>query len=105
MIESKDITILISNSGNSMEVVNCIKYIKAIGSKTIAFTSNRNSVLAKECDYALIYPAKDEADHLNLAPTTSSTITLVLGDSIACALSKSSNFGSSDFYKYHQEEV
>ena len=84
-----------------MEVVNCIKYIKAIGSKTIAFTSNRNSVLAKECDYALIYPAKDEADHLNLAPTTSSTITLVLGDSIACALSKSSNFGSSDFYKYH----
>ncbi len=47
MIESKDITILISNSGNSMEVVNCIKSIKAIGSKTIAFTSNRNSVLAK----------------------------------------------------------
>lgn len=101
MIEKDDIVILISNSGNTMEVVNCIPYIKNIGAKTIAITSGKESKLGQGCDYALIYPKEVESDHLNLAPTSSSTMTLVLGDAIACAVSKLKNFTSSDFHKYH----
>lgn len=101
MIESKDIIILILNSGNFMEVVNCIKYIKVIGFKIIVFILNRNLVLVKECDYVLIYFVKDEVDYLNLVLIILFIIILVLGDFIVCVLFKSSNFGFLDFYKYY----
>ncbi len=101
MIEDKDIVILISNSGNTKEVTGNIPFLNKIGCKTIAFTSNPESDLAKSCMYKLIYPKIDEADHLNLAPTVSSTITLVLGDAIACTLSQMKEFTRQDFYKYH----
>lgn len=101
MIEKKDVVILISNSGTTKEIVNDIPFLKRIGCKIIGFTSNPESQLAKESDYQLIYPKRVEADHLNLAPTTSSTITLVLGDAIACTLSQLKGFRREDFYKYH----
>ncbi|MBE5756993.1 MAG: SIS domain-containing protein [Clostridiales bacterium] len=101
MIEERDVAVLISNSGKTKEVVQDLWGLKQIGCKTIAFTSGENSPLANECDYKLIYPKLPEADHLNLAPTVSSTLTLVLGDAIACALSKNKNFTKNDFYKFH----
>lgn len=101
MIESDDVVILISNSGRTQEVVDDIPFLKRIGCTTIAFTSNGNSELAKGCDHLLLFPKLDEADELNLAPTTSSTLTLVLGDAIACTLSKMKNFTKEDFYKFH----
>ena len=101
MIEERDVAILISNSGTTKEVVQDLWGLKQIGCKTVAFTSGANSTLANECDYKLIYPKLPEADHLNLAPTVSSTLTLVLGDAIACALSKAKNFTKNDFYKFH----
>lgn len=101
MIEKEDVVLLLSNSGNTSEVVNVISILNTIGCKTIGFTSNKDSVLAQNCDYKLIYPKTDEADHLGLAPTSSSTVMLVLGDALACALSKSKNFTRQDFYKYH----
>ena len=101
MIEERDIAILISNSGTTKEVVQDIWSLNQIGCTKIAFTSNPESELAKSCDYQIIYPKLKEADHLNLAPTVSSTLTLVLGDALACALSKYKNFKKEDFFKFH----
>lgn len=101
MIESKDIAILISNSGNTQEVVQNIEPLRRNGVTTVAFTSGEDSKLAQGCDYLLSYPKLAEADALNLAPTVSSTLTLVLGDAIACELSSRKNFCREDFYKFH----
>lgn len=101
MIEKEDVVILISNSGSTKEVTQNIAPIKRIGATTIAFTSKRESPLSLGCDYRIIYPSLSEADTNNLAPSNSSTMTLVLGDAIALALSKSYNFTRSDFHKFH----
>ena len=101
MIEPHDIVVLISNSGNTSEVVNVIGPLRAIGCKTVAFTSGKSSKLAEGCDCAIFYPAFSEADDLNLAPTCSSTATLALGDAIACAVSSAKGFSPEDFHKYH----
>ena len=101
MIETKDIAILISNSGNTQEVVQNVIPLKNNGVATVAFTSGKESKLAKSCDFLLLYPKINEADALNLAPTVSSTLTLVLGDAIACELSARKKFTRNDFYKFH----
>lgn len=101
MIEERDVAILISNSGSTKEVTQDIPFLKNIGCKTVAFTSNPDSELATGCDYQLIFPQLAEADHLNLAPTVSSTLTLVLGDALACTLSALKGFKRDDFYKFH----
>lgn len=101
MIQNNDLGIILSNSGNTSEVVNVISHLKGIGCQTIAFTADKNSILAKECDYILSYPKVPEADHLNLAPTTSTTQMLSLGDAVACAVCKARGFKHQDFLKYH----
>jgi KpsF/GutQ family protein len=101
MIEKTDIAILISNSGNTSEVVQNVEPLKRNGVTTVAFTAGKDSKLASACDYLLSYPKLAEADALNLAPTVSSTLTLVLGDAIACELSSRKNFTREDFYKFH----
>lgn len=101
MIESKDIVILMSNSGSTKEVVQNIEPIRKIGATIIGFTSKSESPLAKNSDYQIIYKCNKEADELNLAPTVSSTLALVLGDAIACSLSSSKNFTRMDFFKFH----
>jgi len=101
MIEPKDVIILISNSGNTQEVVDGFETLKAIGCTTVAMTSNPESKMAKFCDLKLIFPKVLEADHLNLAPTSSSTVTLVLGDAIACTVSAHKAFKPENFHLYH----
>ena len=101
MITKDDIVILLSNSGATKEVTQNINPLRNIGCKTIGFTSKKDSYLAKNTDYQLIYHFEKEADHLGLAPTVSSTLALVLGDAIACALSKSYDFKKEDFFKFH----
>ena len=101
MIESNDIVILMSNSGSTKEVTQNIEPIKRIGATTIAFTSKEESKLAKVCDYKIIYPSLKEADKLNLAPSVSSTLSLVLGDAIALTLSESYNFTKENFFRFH----
>jgi len=101
MIESKDIAILISNSGNTSEVVQNVLPLKNNGVTTVAFTSGKDSKLANLCDHLILFPKLKEADELNLAPTSSTTITLVLGDAIACELSKRKGFTRANFYSFH----
>jgi len=101
MIEKGDIVIMISNSGETAEVLHLLPTLEKIGSKKIAITSRGDSTLAKACDVALTYQYQTEADHLGLAPTTSSTLTLVIGDALAIALSKLRQFTKEDFHLYH----
>lgn len=101
MIKKEDIVILLSHSGKTMEIMNLLHGLKGIGCGCIAMCSDEDSPLAQGCDRSIIYPSLQEADRLNLAPTVSSTLMLVLGDAIACALMERKEFEESDFYRYH----
>lgn len=101
MIGKEDIVILISNSGNTQEVVQMLTPLKVIGCATVAMCSQENSILAQQCDEKIIYPKVQEADEWNLAPTSSTTVVLVLGDAIACTIAKKRNFQRKDFHKFH----
>ncbi|WP_059104365.1 KpsF/GutQ family sugar-phosphate isomerase [Shouchella shacheensis] len=101
MIGAEDVVIMISNSGETSEVLSMLPSLHRIGSRKIAIISNENSTLAENCDVALTYGYEHEADHLRLAPTTSSTISLVIGDALATTLSLLKDFTSEDFHLYH----
>lgn len=101
MIEKKDTVIALSNSGETREILNCIPILKKIGCKVISITSDPDSTLAKNSDVHISIGRLKEADHLNLAPTTSSTATLVLGDALAVTLSYLKSFRREDFALYH----
>lgn len=101
MITRDDLVILISNSGNTVEVTQNIAPLRVIGSTLVALTAGRESVLAKGCDMLLPIPKLPEADDNNLAPTNSSTMTLVLGDALAVAVSSARGFNRQDFYRFH----
>lgn len=101
MIQKDDIVILLSNSGTTNEVLALMPSLGKIGVTTVAFTSRADSILAKDCDYTLIYSYDKEADQDNLAPSTSAVVMLAIGDSMGIVLSELKNFGTEDFYKYH----
>jgi arabinose-5-phosphate isomerase len=101
MVSEIDVIILISNSGETEEVLNLLPSLKQIGCKKIALTRNRDSHLAQNCEASIIYAYEKEADHLTLAPTVSSTLTLAIGDALAVTLSKMKNFTSKQFHLYH----
>jgi arabinose-5-phosphate isomerase len=101
MIQSKDLLIAISNSGNTREVVETASRARQIGTKVIAMTGNKESALAAVADIILDIYVESEADHLNLAPTSSSTATIALGDALAVAASRAIEFTKSDFNFFH----
>lgn len=101
MVTKEDVVVLISNSGETEEILNLIPTLKKIGIKTISITSNKNSTLSENTDISLKYQYTKEADHLGLAPTTSSTTVLVIGDALAVTLSKMRAFTREDFHLYH----
>lgn len=101
MISKNDVVILISNSGETKEVLSLLPTIEKIEAKTISITSNSESTLAQKVDISLEYSYSNEADELNLAPTSSSTMTLVIGDSLAVTLSTINNFKKEDFHLFH----
>lgn len=101
MIEEKDIVILISNSGETSEVLSMIPSLNKIKCKKIAITSKLDSSLAQSCDYLLSYNYDTEADHLNLAPTTSAMLTLIIGDALAVTVSKLKEFEKEEFHLFH----
>ncbi|WP_130858936.1 KpsF/GutQ family sugar-phosphate isomerase [Gracilibacillus phocaeensis] len=101
MIEEDDVVLLISNSGETSEVLSLLPSLEKIGAEKIAITSNAASTLAMACEYALTYQYEQEADHIGVAPTTSSTIVLVIGDALAVALCEMRRFTKEDFHLYH----
>ena len=101
-ITSKDIVILISNSGESQELKNIIQYISRNRSiKLIGITSKKNSILYKNSDATFLMPNTREAGPENIVPTSSTTTQLALGDALAIAGMKNKKFTKFDFKKFH----
>jgi len=96
-----DVLIAISNSGKTAEVCQIANMAKSWGNRVIAITAKSESPLASSADALLNIAFEKEADPLNLAPTTSTTLTLALGDALAAALMTHKDFTSSDFGKRH----
>ena len=101
MITLDDVVITISNSGETGEVLAIIPVIKRIGAKLIAMTGNANSTLAKLADHHICVKVSQEACPLGLAPTSSTTATLVMGDAVAVALLNARGFTADDFALSH----
>jgi arabinose-5-phosphate isomerase len=101
MVQPNDTVMCISKSGDTPEIKVLVPLIKRTGVKLIAMVSNPNSYLGKNADYILHALAEREADTLNLAPTTSTTVALALGDALAVCLLECRGFSSTDFAKYH----
>jgi KpsF/GutQ family protein len=99
MLRGEDTVIAVSNSGESKELLSVIPIIKSFGIPVIGITSNPNSSLARLSDLVINLLVEKEACPLNLAPTTSTTATLALGDAIAVALMKLKGFKPEDFAK------
>ena len=100
-IQKDDIVILISKSGNTPEIKALIPLLKKGNYKLIAICGNKDSFLAKQSDLTLNTFIDKEACPNNLAPTTSTTAQLVMGDALAICLLELKKFGSEDFAKYH----
>jgi len=96
-----DVLIAISNSGETTEVNAFVAMAKGWGNQVIAITKNANSTLAKSADAVINIAFEKEADPLNLAPTTSTTLTIAAGDALASALMAHRGFTSEDFGKRH----
>lgn len=101
MINPHDTVIIISYSGLSDELIPIFKILKIKGNKIIFITGNSDSLFAKQSDVVLNVKIDIEACHLGLAPTTSTTATLVLGDALAVCLSKIKNFKAYNFALSH----
>lgn len=101
MVTEKDVVIAISNSGESLEIVNILGIIRRIGAKIIAMSGRRESQLGRNSDYFIDIGVEREACPLGLAPTASTTATLAMGDAIAMALMSVRNFTSQDFALFH----
>lgn len=101
MIQPKDVIICISKSGNTPEIKVLVPLLKREGNPLIAITANRESFLAIQANYVLYAYTQKEACPNNLAPTTSTTAQLVMGDALSVALMRMKSFGSEDFAKYH----
>lgn len=96
-----DVMICLSKSGSNTETVDLVKQIKKLGIKLIAITSEKNSFLAKNADYSIVNKIEREACPNNLAPTTSTSMQLLIGDLIAICLMSIKEFKSEDFALYH----
>ena len=101
MVEKKDLVMLMSYSGESEEVTRLMPVLKEIGCTTVAITGKISSTLSKECDYRFIFPEFEEACYMHLAPTSSTTALLVLGDALAVVASRAINYTKEDFGLHH----
>ena len=101
MITEDDVVIAISNSGDSRELIDILNYCKRFGIKLIAITKNKESSLGKAGDVVLELPNNGEACPLGLAPTSSTTATLVLGDILTIGMIERKGFSKEDFNDRH----
>jgi arabinose-5-phosphate isomerase len=101
IVTKEDILLAISNSGETRELIPIISSVKHIGAPIISFTGVLDSTLAKNSDIVIDVSVEKEACPFGLAPTSSSTATLAMGDSLAIALIDKRKFREKDFYKFH----
>jgi arabinose-5-phosphate isomerase len=101
MIQGDDVVMIISKSGESPEIRVLVPLIRNLGNSIIAVVGNTSSLLAKEADFILNTSVSQEACPNNLAPTSSTTAQMVMGDALAVCLMKINGFGASDFAKFH----
>ncbi|MBQ2133549.1 MAG: KpsF/GutQ family sugar-phosphate isomerase [Bacteroidales bacterium] len=100
-IQPDDVVMCISKSGNTPEIKVLVPLIKRMGNKLVAMVSNVDSYLGQHSDYVVRATVEEEACPNNLAPTSSTTTQLVMGDAIAVCLLKMRGFSAEDFAKYH----
>jgi arabinose-5-phosphate isomerase len=101
IVGESDVAIMISKSGESAELLGLLDHLKRLGVSTIALTGNAKSTLARHSDVALDGWVKEEACPHDLAPTTSTTVALALGDALAIALLEEKGFNADDFARLH----
>ena len=101
MVTADDVVIAISNSGETAEIVNILPIIKRIGAKIIAMSGRRDSALGQHADFYIDTSVEREACPLGLAPTTSTTATLAMGDALTIALMSVRNFTAKDCAVFH----
>ena len=101
MVQEEDMVMCISKSGNTEEIKVLIPLIKKIGVRTIGLVSNKDCYVARHADFVLKALIEEEADPNNLAPTTSTTVHMAIGDALAVSLLESRGFTSKDFARYH----
>lgn len=101
MVNNKDVVMLVSNSGSTNEIINVVAPLRNIGCQLIAMTGDKKSKLAKLCDLTLSVHVDKEACPLGLAPTTSTTATLLMGDALLVCLMEKRKFRAENFAVYH----
>jgi len=100
-VTSRDLVLVLSNSGETAEVLSLLGPLANIGARVMALTGNENSTLARNASVALCYKSKSEACPLGLAPTTSTTTMLALGDAMTLVVAKMRAFQAQDFARFH----
>ena len=101
MVKADDVVILMSYSGESDEIIRLLPALHEIGCATVAITGNQKSTLAKGCQHHFFFPPFEEACYMHLAPTSSTTSLLVLGDALAVVASKLRNYTQNDYALHH----
>jgi arabinose-5-phosphate isomerase len=101
VIQRGDLGLILSNSGETSEVLHFLQLFKRLGLKTIGIIGRAGSSLARDCDIFLDSGVECEACPLNLAPTSSTTVAMVLGDALACSLIELKGFTREDFSRLH----
>ena len=101
-IEKKDILIIISNSGNTAELTNLLKFANRFRIKIIGIASNLNSMLIKASDIKIIYPKLKESDPNNIVPTTSTSFVMMLCDCLATTIMEKRKFTKENFFLFHR---
>ena len=101
MVTKADLCLVISNSGETSELLDVVAYTQRFSIPMAVISSNSDSTLMKSADFKLTLPKADEACHIGMAPTTSTTMALALGDALAVTLMAQRNFSLADFHNFH----
>lgn len=101
MVTEQDVVLMLSNSGETEEIVKLIPFLRRIGTRLVAMVGNPASTMARMADVVLDTSVEREACPLNLAPTSSTTVTMAMGDALAIALLEARGFKEKDFARLH----
>ncbi len=101
MVKPEDIVVCLSKSGETSELKALVPLVKNLGNRLVALVSRQHCFLAKQANYVIYIPVAKEADPNNLAPTSSTTAQMVIGDAMATALLAMRGFTSNDFAQFH----